>query len=252
MSDPILRVEQLCKRFGAVEASRNLTFDVVPGEIHALIGPNGAGKTTAINQLTGEIMPDSGRVVFEGEDITRMPVHKRSGKGLARSFQVTAIFERLSVRENLGLAVQAHLGHSYRFWRNTRKDPVLKELTDQAVETVGLEERAHELAGDLSHGEKRQLEVGMALASNPKLLLLDEPMAGMGPGGTVKLSELIQGLRGKMSILLVEHDMDVIFSLADRITVLVYGEAIATGTVDEIRNNSLVKQAYLGEEVSHA
>ncbi len=252
MLDSILRVEGLCKRFGAVEASNNLSFEVARGEIHALIGPNGAGKTTAINQLTGEITPDAGSIFFDGEEITHLPVHLRARKGLARSFQITAVFEHLSVEENLGLAVQAHQGHSFRFWRNVARDSSLKQLTRQAIETIGLEARAAEPAANLSHGEKRQLEVGMALASRPKLILLDEPMAGMGPGGTVKLAELIQGLKGNLSILLVEHDMDVVFSLADRITVLVYGEVIASGTVEQIRNDPLVRQAYLGEEVIDA
>ncbi|MCP3866794.1 MAG: ABC transporter ATP-binding protein [Gammaproteobacteria bacterium] len=249
MIEPLLQVVGLNLSFGAIQASRHLSFDVRPGEIHGLIGPNGAGKTTAINQLTGELHPDSGQVIFDGIDITRFPVHKRALMGLARSFQITAVFDHLTVTQNIALAVQAHKGHSYRFWSNADKDAQLIEPTLEALRMVGLEARAPEFASSLSHGEKRQLEVGMALAGKPKLLLLDEPMAGMGPGGTVELSHLIRDMKGQISILLVEHDMDVVFSLADRVTVLVYGEAIATGTPAEIRTNPLVREAYLGESL---
>jgi branched-chain amino acid transport system ATP-binding protein len=248
MTEPLLQVTGLNRCFGAIQASRDLSFSVLAGEVHALIGPNGAGKTTAINQLTGEIEPDSGSIVFDGRDITRLPVHKRALMGLARSFQITAVFEHLTVAENLALAVQAHLGHSYRFWARADRDLRLTRPTLDALRLVGLEERASASASSLSHGEKRQLEVGMALAGQPKLLLLDEPMAGMGPGGTVELSNLIRELKGRITMLLVEHDMDVVFSLADRITVLVYGEAVATGTPEQIRADPLVRQAYLGEE----
>ena len=248
MTEPLLRVTGLNRCFGAIQASRDLSFGIVAGEVHALIGPNGAGKTTAINQLTGEIEPDSGSIVFDGRDITSLPVHKRALMGLARSFQITAVFEHLTIEENLALAVQAQMGHSYRFWARANRDMRLTGPTRDALRLVGLEERASAPASSLSHGEKRQLEVGMALAGQPKLLLLDEPMAGMGPGGTVELSNLIRELKGRITILLVEHDMDVVFSLADRITVLVYGEAVATGTPEQIRANPLVRQAYLGEE----
>ena len=244
----MLQVFDLNKRFGAVQASDNLSFSVKRGEIHALIGPNGAGKTTAINQLAGEIRPDSGSILFDNEDITSWPVHTRALRGLSRSFQISAIFEHLTIEEYLALAVQAHKGHNFRFWRKASCDPQLTEPTRQALELIGLEERAQDPASNLSHGEKRQLEVGMALAGNPKMLLLDEPMAGMGPGGTIQLAELIRSLKGSVTMLLVEHDMDVVFSLADRITVLVYGEAIATGSPDEIRSNTAVQRAYLGEE----
>ena len=209
-----------------------------------------AGKTTALNQLSGDIKPDEGAIFFNGMDITAMPVHKRAMMGLARSYQITSIFEQLTVRANLSLAVQAHLGHSFKFWKNAAADPELGRRVAPALERVGLAQRADHLAGNLSHGEKRQLEVGMALAGNPKMLLLDEPYAGMGPGGTVELSKLILALKHEVTILLVEHDMDVVFSLADRITVLVYGEAVATGTPAQIRSNTNVRQAYLGEEES--
>ncbi len=248
MADPLLRVEGLRKRFGAVQASHDVNLSVAAGEIHALIGPNGAGKTTALNQLTGEIEPDEGRIVFEGRDITGLPIHQRVGLGLARSYQITSIFERLTVRQNLALSIQARIGHSFRFWKDAGKDPEILAQMDSALARVGLTDRADLPAGNLSHGEKRQLDVGMALAGNPKLLLLDEPYAGMGPGGAVELTKLIRSLKGELTILLVEHDMNVVFSLADRITVLVYGETFATGPPEEIRANPEVRRAYLGEE----
>ena len=213
MVDSLLRVRGLCKRFGAVQASRDLSLDVMEGEIHALIGPNWAGKTTAIKQLCGEIQPDEGSIVFAGREISNMAAHERARLGLARSFQITSVFEHLSVDENIALAVQAHAGHSFSFWRSARRDPRLQIPTRAAVEFCGLEARADLLAANLSHGEKRQLDVGMALAGKPKLLLLDEPMAGMGPGGTIKLTELIGEIKGSVTMLLVEHDMDVVFYL---------------------------------------
>jgi len=248
MADPLLRVEGLRKRFGAVQASHDVNLSVSAGEIHALIGPNGAGKTTALNQLTGEIQPDEGRIFFEGRDITGLPIHHRVKRGLARSYQITSIFERLTVRQNLALSIQARIGHSFRFWKDAGKDPDILGRLDSALARVGLTERADLPAGNLSHGEKRQLDVGMALAGNPKLLLLDEPYAGMGPGGAVELTKLIRSLKSELTILLVEHDMNVVFSLADRITVLVYGETFATGPPEEIRANPEVRRAYLGEE----
>ncbi len=247
MNSTILKASQLHKSFGAVEASKNFSFEIVEGEIHALIGPNGAGKTTVLRQLSGQVLPDSGTIEFNGYDITRLPAHKRALLGLARSFQITSIFEQMSTEENIALAVQAHMGHSFRFWQVASKDPKLQRPIDVALEKCGLLDRRQTLAANLSHGEKRQLEAGMALAVVPKLLLLDEPMAGMGQGGTVKMTELIQSLKGHMSILLVEHDMNAVFSLADRITVMLYGEPIATGTPEEISNNVDVRRAYLGE-----
>ena len=248
MADPLLRVEGLRKRFGAVQASRDVNLEVAAGEIHALIGPNGAGKTTALNQLTGEIQPDEGRIFFEGRDITGWPIHHRVQLGLARSYQITSIFDRLTVRQNLALSIQARIGHSFRFWKDAGEDPEILARMDSALARVGLEERADLPAGNLSHGEKRQLDVGMALAGNPKLLLLDEPYAGMGPGGAVELTKLIRSLKAEVTILLVEHDMNVVFSLADRITVLVYGETFASGPPEEIRAHPEVRRAYLGEE----
>ncbi len=248
MAEPLLRIKSLCKSFGAVRACHDLSLDVHAGEIHALIGPNGAGKTTLLNQIAGDLSSDSGRIFLTGQEITHLPLYRRAPLGLARSYQITSVFANLSVEENMLLAIQAHHGHSFRFWGRGLKDPQLLAELGPALEAVGLSERAETIAGNLSHGEKKQLEVGMALACKPQLLLLDEPMAGMGPGGSIELSKLIRKLKKEMTILLVEHDMEAIFSLADRITVLVYGEVVATGSVDEIRSNPAVRQAYLGEE----
>jgi branched-chain amino acid transport system ATP-binding protein len=248
MAEPLLRIENLCKSFGAVRACHDLSLEVRAGEIHALIGPNGAGKTTLLNQIAGDLSSDSGRIFLRGKEITHLPLHRRAPLGLARSYQITSVFPNLSVEENLLLAIQAHHGHSFHFWGRSMNDPKLQLELGPALETVGLSGRAEILASNLSHGEKKQLEVGMALACKPQLLLLDEPMAGMGPGGTIELSRLIRKLKKEMTILLIEHDMETIFSLADRITVLVYGEVVATGSVEEIRSNPAVRQAYLGEE----
>jgi branched-chain amino acid transport system ATP-binding protein len=249
MADVLLSVQSLVKRFGAVQASNNFSLDVARGEVHALIGPNGAGKTTALNQLSGELVPDGGQIYFDGRRITRLPTYRRAQRGLARSYQITSVFGHLTVRENLALAIQAHNGHSFRFWRKAGDDPVIRRALQPALVRVGLEERADVSAANLSHGEKRQLEVGMALAGHPKMLLLDEPYAGMGPGGAVELTKLFQRLKTDVTILLVEHDMRAVFALADRITVLVYGQAIASGTPEVIRADPAVRQAYLGDEV---
>jgi branched-chain amino acid transport system ATP-binding protein len=248
MPDTLLTVTALHKSFGAVQATNDLTFRVARNQIHALIGPNGAGKTTVVNQLSGDLLPDSGSIIFNGVDITRLRAYQRARLGIGRSFQITHIFENLTVAENMSLAICAHSGHNFRFLRNWRRSrPVENDLVT-ALERVDLLHRAELPARHLSHGEKRQLEVGMAMIGNPELLILDEPMAGMGPGGTAELTKLIRRLKGTLTILLVEHDMDVVFSLADRVTVLVYGEHLATGTPQEIRQNEKVRAAYLGEE----
>jgi len=252
MIKPLLKVTGLQKRFGAVEACRNFCLELGKGELHALIGPNGAGKTTAIKQLSGEIIPDAGDIEFDGKLITHMSAHQRALLGLARSFQITSVFDHMSAEENIALAIQAHQGHSFHFWQSASRDHRLLEPARAGLDRVGLLARGDVLAANLSHGEKRQLEVGMALACEPKLLLLDEPMAGLGPGGTLKMTELIQTLKGSITILLVEHDMKAVFALADRITVLFYGEPIATGTPEEISANSEVRRAYLGDEVINA
>ncbi len=248
MAEPLLRIENLSKSFGAVSACRDISLEIAEGEIHALIGPNGAGKTTLLNQIAGDLIPDNGQIFLSGQEITHLPLHRRAHLGLARSYQITSVFPNLSVAENLLLAIQAHHGHSFRFWQRGIDELSLRAELDPALEMVGLTGQAEIPSGNLSHGERKQLEVGMALACKPKLLLLDEPMAGMGPGGTVELSKLIHKLKESMTILLVEHDMEAIFSLADRITVLVYGEVVVTGKVEEIRLNPAVRQAYLGEE----
>ena len=248
MTEALLQVSGLTKSFGAVLASNRFDLEVAEGEIHALIGPNGAGKTTVLNQLSGELKPDSGRILFDGRDITRLPMHARARLGLARSYQITSVFEQLTVGENLSLAIQAHCGHSFRFWHKAGADPKLRGPLGPAIARVDLEQREGVRAGNLSHGEKRQLEVGMALAGHPRMLLLDEPMAGMGPGGAVELSKLIKKLKKNVTILLVEHDMHAVFSLADRITVLVYGETVASGAPEQIRADPAVRRAYLGDE----
>ncbi len=247
MADYILQVKNLCKSFGAVQASRDLSFSVERGHIHALIGPNGAGKTTVVNLLCGELQADSGTIMLNSVKINKMPVHRRIRAGLGRSFQITSIFENLSVYENMGLAILAGEGHNFRFLRNAFQARSVKQKLTDALARVDLSDKASRPAAHLSHGEKRQLEVGMALVGEPQLLMLDEPMAGQGAGGTVELKKLITGLKGKTTILLVEHDMDVVFSLADRISVIVYGHCIASGSPAEIRANPGVQKAYLGE-----
>jgi branched-chain amino acid transport system ATP-binding protein len=248
MAEPLLTVRSLVKHYGAVRASDGFSLEVARGGLHALIGPNGAGKTTALNQLSGETTSDSGSIHFDGEDITAWPIHRRARRGLARSYQITSVFDQLTVKENLSLAIQAHNGHSFRFWRKASRDPVILRDIEPAMARVGLEERADMPAANLSHGEKRQLEVGMALVGQPRLLLLDEPYAGMGPGGAVELTKLFRRLKEDVTILLVEHDMGAVFALADRITVLVYGRAIASDTPEAIRADPSVRKAYLGDE----
>ena len=248
MADYILQVQNLCKSFGAVEASRDLCLNVERGHIHALIGPNGAGKTTVLNLLSGELKPDSGTILLDGERLDGLPPYKRAMAGLGRSFQITSIFENLSVSENMALAILAGEGHNYRFWRNSMRTESVKKGLADALARVDLTASSEQLAANLSHGEKRQLEVGMALVGKPQLLMLDEPMAGQGAGGTVELKKLISSLKGHTTILLVEHDMDVVFSLADRISVIVYGHCIASGSPEQIRQDPEVQHAYLGEQ----
>ena len=245
---PLLAIEGLEKRFGGVTATDSLSLDILPGEIHAIIGPNGAGKTTLIGQLSGEIAPDAGRIRFKGQDITNLPTPDRALMGLARSFQITSVLQGFTALENVLLAVQAQDGHSFRFWKPALSEATLRDAAMAALEQVGLGGRADVPAAALAHGEQRQLELAMALAGKPALLLLDEPMAGMGPEESARMTELLAGLKGSVTILLVEHDMDAVFRLADRITVLVYGSAIATGTPDAIRADESVRAAYLGSD----
>ena len=248
MPEPLLEIDGLTKRFGGVVASDGIRLGVPAGELHAVIGPNGAGKTTLIGQLSGEIEPDGGRIRFAGMDITRTPAHQRSRLGLARSFQITSLFLDFTALDNVALAVQAHAGHSFRFWRNARREPELREPARKALARVGLDARADALVANLSHGEHRQLEIAMALATSPRMLLLDEPMAGMGPEESQRMVETLRELKRELTILLVEHDMEAVFALADRITVLVYGRVIASDVPDAIRANADVLQAYLGEQ----
>jgi branched-chain amino acid transport system ATP-binding protein len=253
VAESLLRIENLTKRFGGIVASDDITLDVRAGELHAIIGPNGAGKTTLIGQLVGEIKPDAGRIVFDDEDITALPTWRRSLKGLARSFQITSLFLDFTALDNVALAVQANAGHSFHFWGNARDDDALRTPAYTALSRVGLADRANVVAAELSHGEHRLLEFAMALANKPRMLLLDEPMAGLGPEESARMVEMLRELKREFPILLVEHDMEAVFALADRITVLVYGRVIASGAPEKIRANEEVRQAYLGEqEVVHA
>ena len=247
MAEPILETERLTKRFGGVVATDGVGLAVLPGEIHAVIGPNGAGKTTLIAQLAGELRPDAGTIRFAGVDVTRLPAHARSALGLARSFQITSIFRDFTVLDNVALAVQAHAGHSFRFWRDARREATLREPARAVLATVGLADRADVVAADLAHGEQRQLEIAMALATGPRCLLLDEPTAGMGPEESQQMVALLGRLKGRQTLVLIEHDMDAVFALADRISVLVYGRVIATGPPDAIAASPAVREAYLGD-----
>ena len=248
MADPLLRVENLVRRFGGIAATDNLSLDVASGELHAIIGPNGAGKTTLISQLTGQLTPNSGSIRFAGRDITRLPAYRRSALGLARSFQITSLLPDFTALDNVAMAAQAHDGHSFYFWGNARKEKHLREAALAALERVGLGHRAQTVVSKLSHGEQRELELAVALATSPQLLLLDEPMAGLGSTESARMVKLLQELRREVTIVLVEHDMDAVFALADRISVLVYGRVIASGLPAEIRSNDEVKRAYLGDQ----
>ena len=248
MPDALLEVKGLSKSFGALRASDGIDFDVAEGETHAVIGPNGAGKTTFIGQLAGNLRPDAGRILFAGEDITHLPAPRRARKGLARSFQITSIYPEFTAVHNVALAVQARAGHSFRFWRAARSDASLTSPSKDFLDQVGLGKRLHVLAANLAHGEQRQLEVAMALATSPRLLLLDEPMAGMGAEESQRMIGFLGTLKRRHTMILVEHDMDAVFRLADRISVLVYGRLIATGKPEAIRANPEVRVAYLGED----
>jgi len=249
--NPILQVTDLCKRFGGVLATDHVDLDVLQGEVHALIGPNGAGKTTVISQLSGLLKPDSGKIVFKGKNLTGKPAHKFARAGLARSFQITSLFADMTLLQNVALAVQAHSGHSFSFWKNATTDKRLLEPAYGYLQTTGLASSADKLASAVSHGERRQLEVAMALATEPSLLLLDEPMAGMGPEESNLMIDILQKLKRDKTILLIEHDMDAVFALADRISVLVYGRIIATDNQQQIQTDANVRAAYLGED-AHA
>jgi len=243
----LLETRGLSKAFGAVRATDDVSVDVRAGEVHALIGPNGAGKTTLVAQLTGELAPDTGTIRLEGRDITRLPAWKRARLGLARSFQITTLCHDMSAEDNVALAVQARPGQPVRFLDDARRDPALREPACALLAETGLSGRAAARCGDLSHGEHRQLELAVALASNPRLLLLDEPLAGMGLEDSERMVAMLRRLKGRVAMLLIEHDMDAVFSLADRITVLVYGRVIASGAPRAIRDDPQVREAYLGD-----
>ncbi|TDH60453.1 ABC transporter ATP-binding protein [Dankookia rubra] len=248
MAEPILRLDGLRKRFGGLAVTDGVSLEVPPGEIHAVIGPNGAGKTTLIHQVSGTLRPDAGRVVFAGRDVTALSLARRARLGLARSFQVTSILPGFTALENAALAVQARSGSSFRFLRPAASEAALNQAAMDALERTGLADRAAVPAAALSHGERRQLELAIALAMQPRLLLLDEPLAGAGPEETERLVALLRGLKRRYAFLLVEHDMQAVFALADRISVLVYGRIVATGTPDAIRADPEVRAAYLGED----
>jgi branched-chain amino acid transport system ATP-binding protein len=244
----LLRVEKLVRRFGGIVATDNLSLDVAAGELHAIIGPNGAGKTTLISQLIGQLRPSAGTIRFAGEDITHLPAWRRSQLGLARSFQITSLLPDFTAADNVALAAQARDGHSFHFWGNAREERHLREAARSALARVGLEHRADVVVSKLSHGEQRELELAVALATKPQLLLLDEPMAGLGATESARMVKLLAELRREVTIVLVEHDMAAVFALADRITVLVYGRVIASGVPAAIRGNEEVKRAYLGDQ----
>lgn len=247
MAEAVLQLEGVTRHFGALVASDKVDLDLMPGEIHALIGPNGAGKTTLIKQIAGEILPDAGIIRFEGEDITRAPPARRALAGLARTFQISALAPDFSALANVMVAVAPRAGGVFHFFRSAQRDSALVEPAKAALARAGLENRANVPVSGLSHGERRQLEIAIALAMRPKVFLMDEPMAGMGPDGSQRLTRLLADLKTEAPILLVEHDMDAVFALADRVSVMVYGKVVATGTADEIRANALVREAYLGD-----
>lgn len=250
MTSALLVTEGLTKAFGALRVTDDVSIDLKPGEIHAVIGPNGAGKTTLINQLSGRLPVDGGRVFFEGSDITQLSMAARAKLGIARTFQITSVLEGFSVLENAALAVQARRGSSFRFFKRADREQSLDDEALQALETVNLADRATVQAGTLSHGEKRQLELAIALATKPRLLLLDEPLAGTGHDESAALTGLIGALKSSYGIMLIEHDMDAVFALADRVSVLVYGRIVKTGIPAEVRADPDVRAAYLGDEVS--
>ena len=248
MAEPLLRIENLVRRFGGIVATDNLSLDIARGELHAIIGPNGAGKTTLISQLIGQLRPTAGTIRFAGQDVTHLPAWKRSRLGLARSFQITSLLPNFTAADNVALAAQARDGHSFRFFGNARQEKPLRAAAHAALDRVGLLNRADVMVSRLSHGEQRELELAVALATKPRLLLLDEPMAGLGVTESARMVKLLAELRQEVTIVLVEHDMNAVFALADRITVLVYGRVIASDVPTAIRSNEEVKRAYLGDQ----
>ena len=244
----LFRIEGLVKRFGGLVATDHVNLTVERGEVHALIGPNGAGKTTLVNLITGLLKSDGGRILLDEKDITRLPDHQRVSAGMSRCFQVTRVFAKETVHDNLMLAAQAHAGSSLRFMAPRANETALTQRAIALADRVGLGAERDRIAGTLPHGAQRALDVALALAANPKLLLLDEPMAGMGPDESARMVTLIDSLRADMAILLIEHDMDAVFRLADRLTVLVQGKVLMTGTAEEVRGHPDVQAVYLGTE----
>ena len=248
MNSPILKIVNLNKNFGGVIATENVSLEIQAGEVHALIGPNGAGKTTLVSQISGILPSDSGEIEFDHQSITHLSAPKRSLKGLARSFQITSILKDFTCQENVVLAIQAHSGHSFHIWRQLKKEKELQDKALEVLETIGLGMHCNTIAGELAHGEQRQLEIAVALAMDPKLLVLDEPLAGMGRTDSVEMIRFLKNLKGKYSILLIEHDMDAVFELADTISVMVYGRLIASGPPKTVRSEPIVREAYLGRD----
>lgn len=247
MNAPLLYVESLTKSFGGLVALDHTSLSVQADEIHALIGPNGAGKTTLIHHISGAMHADTGQIVFDGHDVTQLPLHQRARQGLVRSYQITSMFPHLSVQDNLALAILATQRSGFGFWRNASRDRARFSQADAMAERIGLSDHRMQAAGALSHGAQRQLEVGLVLCTNPKLMLLDEPMAGMGPDESQRMVELLKSLRGSITIVLVEHDMDAVFRLADTISVLVSGRVVVSGNAKQIKNDVAVQHAYLGD-----
>jgi len=245
-----LQTRELVKRYGGLLVTDHVSLDLRPGELHAVIGPNGAGKTTLINQLSGELASDEGAVVFAGSDVSALPVHERARKGLLRSYQITSVFEEFTALENGTLSALGARDHAWRFWRPMLAHRQARQSAEEALAATGLSPRAHVPAAEMGYGERRQLELAMALAAQPSFLLLDEPMAGMSAQESAAVTKLLLGLKGRHTILLVEHDMDAVFALADRVSVLVYGRVIFTGTPAEIREHPEVRAVYLGEEAA--
>jgi branched-chain amino acid transport system ATP-binding protein len=249
MSDAVLSTEQLSKNFGGLAAVKDVTLEFADRQVHAVIGPNGAGKTTLINLLSGELLPSGGRIRLGARDITRLPQHRVSHLGVGRSFQKTNIFPSFTCFQNCWLAAQSRLPSSLRFLRSAHRDATVRARTERAMGLAGLTARAEFLASEISHGEQRQLEIAMMLATEPEILLLDEPMAGMGMEESERVVELIKRLAAEHCVILIEHDMDAVFAVADRLTVMVNGEVLESGAPDAIRNSAAVKEAYLGEEM---
>jgi branched-chain amino acid transport system ATP-binding protein len=250
MSAPVLSLRQVSKRFGGLVVTDDVSLDIMPGELHAIIGPNGAGKTTLINQIAGMLACDSGRILLEEHDITMLPAHARAALGIARTYQITSVIPSFTVLQNVALAAQAKDGSSFRFFGRVDDEEALNAKARATLGDLGLSDRAHRLAGELSHGEKRILELAMALVTEPKLLLLDEPMAGTGRDETAQLTAVLRNLKGRFPILLVEHDMSVVFALADTVSVLCFGRVLASGVPAEVRSDQRVIAAYLGEETA--